>query len=146
MDIAALYLEGRVRLLALAADIDDEAVATKVPTCPQWTVHDVYAHQGGAAADILAGRLEGVATDAWTGTSWCASSSAAAAAPRCSPTGRATAVRSSTTSSPSSTPRPTSSSERTSLRQIRTACVRIERKNATCGGSRCDRARGRPVR
>jgi len=31
-----------------------------------WTVKDVYAHQAGAAADILAGRLEGVATDEWT--------------------------------------------------------------------------------
>jgi len=67
MEVAALYVEGRERLVALAADIDDDAAATKVPTCPLWTVKDVYAHQSGAAADILAGRLEGVATDAWTG-------------------------------------------------------------------------------
>jgi uncharacterized protein (TIGR03083 family) len=67
MEIAALFVEGRERLLALAADIDDGAAATKAPACPRWTVKDVYAHQSGAAADILAGRLDGVATDAWTG-------------------------------------------------------------------------------
>ena len=67
MEIATLYFDGRERLLALAAELDEQAVATKVPTCPRWTVHDVYAHQSGAAADILAGRLEGVATDEWTG-------------------------------------------------------------------------------
>jgi uncharacterized protein (TIGR03083 family) len=66
MEIAQLYKDGRERLLALAAHIDDDAAATIVPTCPLWSVKDVYAHQSGAAADILAGRLEGVASDPWT--------------------------------------------------------------------------------
>ena len=32
----------------------------------EWTVKDVVAHLCGACEDILAGRLEGVATDPWT--------------------------------------------------------------------------------
>jgi uncharacterized protein (TIGR03083 family) len=37
-----------------------------VPACPDWTVHDVVAHLAGVCADILAGNLEGVASDPWT--------------------------------------------------------------------------------
>jgi uncharacterized protein (TIGR03083 family) len=37
-----------------------------VPACPAWRVKDVYAHQAGAASDLLAGRLEGAGTDEWT--------------------------------------------------------------------------------
>ena len=38
-----------------------------MPACPDWTVKDVVAHLAGACEDILAGNLDGVATDAWTG-------------------------------------------------------------------------------
>ena len=68
MDIASLYKEGRDRLVALAGDIDEAtAAAARVPTCPAWTVKDVYAHQAGVPTDILNGTIEGVATDEWTG-------------------------------------------------------------------------------
>jgi uncharacterized protein (TIGR03083 family) len=43
----------------------DEA-ALMAPSCPAWTVRQVFAHQAGVAADLLAGRLDGVATDPWT--------------------------------------------------------------------------------
>ncbi len=66
MEVAALYKEGRARLLALAADIDDHAASTRVPTCPAWTVQDVYAHQAGVPTDILNGNVGEVATDPWT--------------------------------------------------------------------------------
>ncbi|MGQ0617972.1 MAG: maleylpyruvate isomerase family mycothiol-dependent enzyme [Acidimicrobiia bacterium] len=65
-DISALYAEGLQRLADLAADIDDGTSATPVQGTPGWTVKDVYAHQAGVAADVLAGRVEGVGTDAWT--------------------------------------------------------------------------------
>jgi uncharacterized protein (TIGR03083 family) len=65
-EIADLYCEGRERLVALAADVDDDSAARPVPTCPGWTVRDVYAHLAGLCADVLAGRMEGVATDPWT--------------------------------------------------------------------------------
>jgi uncharacterized protein (TIGR03083 family) len=64
--VAGFYQEGREQLLALAAALTEDDAATAVPTCPEWTVKDVYAHQAGVPADIIAGRLEGVATDEWT--------------------------------------------------------------------------------
>lgn len=58
-----LYAEGRERIIELVADADPDV---PVPTCPRWTVKDVLAHVAGIPADILAGRLDGVATDPWT--------------------------------------------------------------------------------
>jgi hypothetical protein len=37
-----------------------------VPATPAWTVHDVVAHLTGVAADLMEGRLDGLATDEWT--------------------------------------------------------------------------------
>lgn len=37
-----------------------------VPHCPAWTVREVVAHLVGVPEDILAGRMDGVTTDAWT--------------------------------------------------------------------------------
>jgi uncharacterized protein (TIGR03083 family) len=65
-DVGAAYAEGRRRLTALVADLDDEGAATPVPACPQWSVHDVVAHLTGVCADVLAGRLDGVGTESWT--------------------------------------------------------------------------------
>jgi uncharacterized protein (TIGR03083 family) len=61
-----VYRSVREDLLALVAD-DPGAVADRlVPACPTWTVKDLYAHLSGVAADVLAGDLAGVGTDAWT--------------------------------------------------------------------------------
>jgi uncharacterized protein (TIGR03083 family) len=65
-DVGAAYAEGRRRLTELVADLDEEGAATPVPTCPQWSVHDVVAHLAGVCADVLAGRIDGVGTDPWT--------------------------------------------------------------------------------
>ena len=62
-ELGALYAEGRERFIAVLADVDP---TTPVPTCPLWTVKDALAHVTGIPADILAGRLDGVATDPWT--------------------------------------------------------------------------------
>jgi len=62
-----LYLDGQQRILDLVAWAGDETAAqTAVPACPGWTVHDVLAHVTGVAADVLAGRMDGVTTPAWT--------------------------------------------------------------------------------
>ena len=55
-----------MRLTDLVADLDDEAAATTVPACPAWSVHDVIAHLTGVCADVLAGRIDGIATEPWT--------------------------------------------------------------------------------
>ena len=65
-DVGAAYAEGRRRLTDLVAGLDDAAAATTVPTCPEWSVHDVFAHLTGVCADVLAGRIDGVGTDPWT--------------------------------------------------------------------------------
>lgn len=62
-ELGDLYAEGRNRIIDLVSDADP---STPVPTCPAWTVKDVLAHVAGIPADILAGRLDGAATDAWT--------------------------------------------------------------------------------
>jgi uncharacterized protein (TIGR03083 family) len=66
MDLVEVYRQGRQRVLELAADLDEGDATIVVRACPQWTVKDVYAHIAGVPADILAGRIEGVATDEWT--------------------------------------------------------------------------------
>src|SRR3954470_10073118 len=60
------YRRIRERLVELSGSIDDATSSTIVAATPQWTVKDVYAHLSGEAADILAGRLDGVTTDPWT--------------------------------------------------------------------------------
>ena len=65
-DVGAAYAEGRRRLTDLVQDLDDEGVAATVPSCPEWSVHDVLAHLTGVCADVLAGKIEGVGTDPWT--------------------------------------------------------------------------------
>lgn len=66
MGIAEVYAEGRHRITDIARGLSDEEAQTRVPTCPRWSVSDVIAHLTGVCADILAGNIEGVATDPWT--------------------------------------------------------------------------------
>ena len=64
--IGAIYAEGRVRLTDLVGSADPEGRTRPVPGCPEWAVHDVIAHVTGVCADVLAGNVEGVATEPWT--------------------------------------------------------------------------------
>lgn len=66
MDVGAVYAEGRERVSGLVAELDVAGAATVVPACPAWSVKDVLAHLTGICADIMAGNIEGVATDPWT--------------------------------------------------------------------------------
>jgi uncharacterized protein (TIGR03083 family) len=63
---ADAYRELRERVSALMAGVDDATMAAPSPATPKWTVHDVFAHMVGVTDDVVAGRLDGVATDAWT--------------------------------------------------------------------------------
>jgi uncharacterized protein (TIGR03083 family) len=62
----SIYAEGRARLADLVASADPEGTTSPVPGCPQWAVKDVIAHVTGVCADVLAGNIEGVATEPWT--------------------------------------------------------------------------------
>jgi Mycothiol maleylpyruvate isomerase N-terminal domain len=60
------YLAAQASFLALVAELADDDWATGVPCCPGWTVRDVLSHVAGIPDDVLAGRLDGVATEPWT--------------------------------------------------------------------------------
>lgn len=64
-EVAAAYAGCRERVGGLIRAVGSDAAA-RVPACPEWSVHDVVAHLAGVVDDALAGRLDGVATDAWT--------------------------------------------------------------------------------
>lgn len=67
MDTTTAYHETRLRMSELFRGLDPEVAATtRVACCPEWTVTDLAAHVTGVAADIMAGRLEGVGTNPWT--------------------------------------------------------------------------------
>lgn len=66
MQAGEIYEETRARLTAFVRELHDDDLARPVPTCPGWSVRDVVAHLAGLAADLAAGRTEGMATAEWT--------------------------------------------------------------------------------
>lgn len=64
--VGEAYAGCRRRVSELVRPLAPEQASMVVPACPEWTVHDVVAHLAGVVDDALAGRLDGVATDAWT--------------------------------------------------------------------------------
>lgn len=65
-DVVSAYLDLRARVIDLLVSIPDATGDLAVPHCPNWSVRDVVAHMAGVVEDILAGRMEGVTTEAWT--------------------------------------------------------------------------------
>jgi uncharacterized protein (TIGR03083 family) len=65
-EIGSIYAEGRTRLTDLVLSEDPDGRTAPVPGCPEWAVRDVIAHVTGVCADVLAGNIEGVATEPWT--------------------------------------------------------------------------------
>ena len=62
VDAAEAYLDSRRLMTELAL----RSPMTVVPACPAWTVHDVASHVTGLAADLVAGNLDGYASEPWT--------------------------------------------------------------------------------
>jgi len=65
-DYAETYRALRGRVGDLVRDADEEQLERLAPAAPEWRVRDLVAHLSGITADINAGNLDGVATDAWT--------------------------------------------------------------------------------
>lgn len=61
-----LYRDTRNRITELVRSLSPEEVDTVAPATPEWTVREIVCHLSGVVADILAGNLDGVATDPWT--------------------------------------------------------------------------------
>jgi uncharacterized protein (TIGR03083 family) len=65
-DLGRLYHGTRERLVVLLSQLDEAALATRVPACPAWRVRDVVAHLCAVNQDVLAGRQTRINTDAET--------------------------------------------------------------------------------
>ena len=64
--VCEAYRQTRQSVLDLLAQIPESSAELIVPACPDWTVQQTAAHLVGVPEDLLAGRMEGVASDAWT--------------------------------------------------------------------------------
>ncbi|MBV8981529.1 MAG: maleylpyruvate isomerase family mycothiol-dependent enzyme [Acidimicrobiia bacterium] len=64
--IGPIYADGRQRLADLVGAASTDEHLASVPGCPEWAVRDVVAHVTGVCADVLAGNMQGVATEPWT--------------------------------------------------------------------------------
>lgn len=64
--VVAAYLALRARVIDLVRSREESDGDLVVPHCPTWTVRDLLSHMVGVPEDILAGRMEGVTTEAWT--------------------------------------------------------------------------------
>jgi len=65
-DWGALYADHVAGLAELGAELDEADLATIVAATPAWTVHDVFRHVAGVAADTVTGRMDGAPGPAWT--------------------------------------------------------------------------------
>ena len=65
-DVVAAYRGLVRRVTELVTSVTEADGDLPVPHCPSWTVRDVVSHMVGVVEDILAGRMEGVTTEAWT--------------------------------------------------------------------------------
>jgi len=65
-DYAQAYRGVRGRVIEVVRDADDAALNAPAPATPEWRIRDIVAHLTGVCADVLAGNLDGVATDDWT--------------------------------------------------------------------------------
>jgi len=66
MELAEIYAGAQERVVRMAEQCGLAGLALRVPGTPEWTVSDVVAHLAGVTSDFLNGRLDGVATPAWT--------------------------------------------------------------------------------
>ena len=64
--IATVYASCADRVGALAAGLGADDLSRRVPATPLWNVRELLAHLVGGPADIIAGKLDGAATDPWT--------------------------------------------------------------------------------
>lgn len=66
MDPVTEWSAAHARVSALVATLDGHRLATRVPACPDWTVHDLLAHMVGLGVDVLAGHEPDDHHVAWT--------------------------------------------------------------------------------
>ena len=64
--VAVSYIALRARVIDLLRSTPESSGNIVVPCTPEWTIQQLAAHLVGVPEDVLAGRMQGVASDAWT--------------------------------------------------------------------------------
>jgi len=64
--VAVSYIALRAQVIDLLRSTPESSGNIVVPCTPEWTIRQLAAHLVGVPEDVLAGRMEGVASDAWT--------------------------------------------------------------------------------
>jgi uncharacterized protein (TIGR03083 family) len=54
-DLAAAYHDARIAMTTLVREASEKTRDTRVPACPDWTVHDLVAHVTSIASDLSTG-------------------------------------------------------------------------------------------
>ena len=65
-EVSQAYVDLRARVVALLRQTPEQIATSPVPHCPTWTVNELASHLLGVPDDVVHGRMEGVASDAWT--------------------------------------------------------------------------------
>ena len=65
-EVSQAYVDLRARVVALLRQTPEQTATSPVPHCPTWTVNELASHLLGVPDDVVYGRMEGVASDAWT--------------------------------------------------------------------------------
>ena len=60
------YTALRQRVIDLVERATPDELEARAPATPEWRLRDILSHIVGVPADVLAGRMDGVTTDAWT--------------------------------------------------------------------------------
>lgn len=58
-DLAAAYEDARISMIELARSAGEAARTTRVPACPDWTIHDLVAHVTSIATKLSSGGVPG---------------------------------------------------------------------------------------
>jgi uncharacterized protein (TIGR03083 family) len=64
--VCEAYRHTRRSVLDLLDATPESSGDLVVPACPDWTVQQTFSHLVGVPEDLLAGRREGITSDAWT--------------------------------------------------------------------------------
>ena len=64
--VCEAYRQTRQSVLELLERTPESSATLVVPACPDWTVQQTFSHLVGVPEDLLAGRRDGITSDAWT--------------------------------------------------------------------------------
>ena len=64
--VCEAYRQTRLSVVNFLSTTPESSADLVVPACPNWTVQQTFSHLVGVPEDLLAGRRDGITSDAWT--------------------------------------------------------------------------------